>query len=77
MAGKNPTDISVPVTPDAPMVVPNMPELPTTAEAAPPTVVPIAELPTAVAAVPTNAPIAELLSITKEAIMKTYDDYEL
>jgi hypothetical protein len=66
------------------MVVPNMPELPTTAEAAPPTAVaapptavPIAELPTAVAAVPTNAPIAELLSITKEPIMKTYDDYEL
>ena len=57
------------------MVVPNMPELPTTAEAAPPTAV--AAPPTAVAAVPTNAPIAELLSITKEAIMKTYDDYEL
>ena len=65
---KIPTDINVPVKPDAPIVVPNIPALPNMVEAAPPT---------AVAAVPTAAPIAELLSITKEAIMKTYDDYEL
>ena len=30
-----------------------------------------------VTAPPTVVPIAELLSITKEAIMKTYDDYEM